>query len=111
MRDAERRTLLPRGLRLRGSFAPSVKKKVFGAAIVWTTCDTNHILHDYPCVHALQETDKWTTSAMNVPGNIVYGSDHGKTAILCPREFFSVAHGVTMRGAPPLWWGQRCFFQ
>ena len=23
---------------------------------------------------------------MNVPGYIVYGTDHGRTAILCPRE-------------------------
>ena len=26
------------------------------------------------------------TSAMNVPGYIVYGNDQRKTAILCPRE-------------------------
>ena len=46
----------------------------------------HHILHEFPCFYALQETDHWTTSAMNVPGYIVYGTDHGRTAILCPRE-------------------------
>ena len=45
-----------------------------------------HIVHYHPCSHALQETDNWTTSAMNVPGYIVYGTDHGRTAIPCPRE-------------------------
>ena len=49
----------------------------------WTTCYINTtFLHDYPCFFALQETVKWNTSAMN----IVYGNDHGRTAILCPWE-------------------------
>ena len=43
-------------------------------------------LHDYACFYALQETDNWATSAMNVPSYIVYGTDHGKTPIFCPRE-------------------------
>ena len=42
----------------------------------------HHILHDLPCFYALQET----TSAMNIPGYIVYSTDHGSTAILCLRE-------------------------
>ena len=36
--------------------------------------------------YALQETDNWTTSAMNPPGHIVSGRDHGRTATLYPRE-------------------------
>ena len=43
-------------------------------------------LHDIHYFCALQETDIWTTSAMNVPKYIVYGRDHARTAILCPRE-------------------------
>ena len=46
----------------------------------------HHILHNYHCFYALHETDNWTTSAMNVHGHVVYGNDHGRTAILCPRE-------------------------
>ena len=47
----------------------------------------HHILNDFPCLHALQETDNWTTSAMNVPGFFnVSDSDYGRTAILRPRE-------------------------
>ena len=46
----------------------------------------HHILHDFFCFYALNETDGWKTSAMNVPGLIVYGRDQGRTAILCPRE-------------------------
>ena len=42
--------------------------------------------HELPCFYALQETDHWTISAMNVPGYVVYGTDHGRTAMLCPRE-------------------------
>ena len=45
----------------------------------------HHILYELPCFYALQETDHWTTSAMNVRGYIVYGTDHGRTAILSPR--------------------------
>ena len=41
----------------------------------------HHILHDSPCSCALQETDNWTTSAMNGPGYIAYGRDHSRTAI------------------------------
>ena len=60
---------------------------VTGAVSGWTTCDTNTVfLHDVSCFYALQETDIWTTSKMNVPGCIVYGRDHRRTAILCPRE-------------------------
>ena len=47
----------------------------------------HRFLHDLHCFYALQETDRWTTSAMNVPQFFVYGRDHGRTAILCPREF------------------------
>ena len=43
----------------------------------------HHILHDYSCFYALQEIG---SPVMNVPGYIVYGNDHGRTAILCPRE-------------------------
>ena len=46
----------------------------------------HHFLDGCSCFFALQETDSWTTSAVNVPGYIVYGNDHGRTAILCPRE-------------------------
>ena len=45
----------------------------------------HHILHDLPCFHAIQETDNWTTSAMNVHGYIVYGRDHVKTTPLKTR--------------------------
>ena len=47
---------------------------------------THRFLHDVRCFYALQETDSRTTSAMNVPGYIVCGRDHGRTAILCPRD-------------------------
>ena len=46
----------------------------------------HHILHELPCFYAVQETDNWTTSAMNVRGHIVYGTGHGRTVILYPRE-------------------------
>ena len=46
----------------------------------------HHILHELPCFYVLQETDHWTTSARNVPGYSVYGTDHGRTDILCPWE-------------------------
>ena len=52
----------------------------------------HHILHDFPCFYALQETDNWKTSAMNVPGYTVYGTDHGRTAILCQREVDHFRH-------------------
>ena len=55
----------------------STEKKVTGAVSGWTTCD---------CFFALQETDNWATSSMNVPGYVVCGVDHGRTAMLCPRE-------------------------
>ena len=51
--------------------------------------DSRHkhrLLHDFPCFYALQETDNWTISAMDVPGHVVYGRDLGKTATLCPRQ-------------------------
>ena len=85
LRNVGRRAPQPRRHLLRGSFAPLISTD-------WC-CDwfddlrhKNHILHDYPCFYALQETDSWTTSAMNILGLIVYGVDHGRTAILCPRE-------------------------
>ena len=54
-------------------------------------------MHEFARFYALQETDHWTTSAMNVPGYIVYGTDDGRTAILCPRWLIAfVAHGLTM---------------
>ena len=60
---------------------------VTGAVSGWTSCDTHTpFLLDFPCFYALQETDNWTTSAMNVPGFVVYGRHHGRTAILCTRE-------------------------
>ena len=37
-------------------------------------------------VSMLCKRDNGTTSAINVPGCIVYGRDHDRTAILCPRE-------------------------
>ena len=46
----------------------------------------HRLLHDFPCFYALQETDNWTISAMDVLGHIVYGRDLGKTAILCFRQ-------------------------
>ena len=46
----------------------------------------HRFLHESPCLYALQETDNSTTSAMNLPGYIAYGRDHGRTANLCPRE-------------------------
>ena len=45
-----------------------------------------HILQQFPCFYALQETDNWTTSAMNVHGYIAHGRDHGGPATFCPRE-------------------------
>ena len=57
-----------------------------GVVSGWTTCDTYHLLQDYRCFYALQESDNWTISAIDVPGRIVYGRDLGKTVILCPRE-------------------------
>ena len=47
----------------------------------------HHILQELSFfIYALQETDHWTTSAMNVPGFIVQGTGHGRKAILCQRE-------------------------
>ena len=46
----------------------------------------HRFLHDFPFFYALQETDNWTISAIDVPGHIVYGRDLAKTAILCPRH-------------------------
>ena len=89
MRDAERRAPLPRVCCPRGSFARSISIANKGDWCCQWLDDFRHkhrILHHCPCVYALQETDKWTTSAMNVPGYIVYGNDHGRTTILCPRE-------------------------
>ena len=65
-------------------------KKAIGAVSGWTTCDTHTTFStSYTSVSAhLQETDNWTTSAVNVPGYIVRGTDHGRTAILCPREVY-----------------------
>ena len=77
MRDAEGCAPPPRRHLHRGS----------GVVSGWTTCDTHSgLLHDFPCFYALQETDHSTTSAINVPGYTVYGTDHGRTATLCPRE-------------------------
>ena len=53
----------------------------------WTIYDTSKdFCTIFPCFFALQETDNWTISEMNVPGHIVYGRDLGETAILCPRQ-------------------------
>ena len=46
----------------------------------------HRFVNDFPCVYALQETDNWTISAMDVPGHIENGRDLGKTAILCLRQ-------------------------
>ena len=51
-----------------------------GVVSGWTTCDINTSVHELPCFYALQETDNWTTFAMNVP------TDHCRTAILCLLE-------------------------
>ena len=40
----------------------------------------HHFLHDYSCFFALQETDSFTTSSMNVPG-------HVEDAVICNAEF------------------------
>ena len=80
---------------------------VDGAVSGWTICDTNIVfLQDFPCFFALQETDSWTISAMDVPGHIVYGRDLGRTPIFCVhgRLVIFVARGSTMRDAPSFWW-------
>ena len=72
----------------------------------------HHILHDYPCFYTLQETDNWTTSSINGPGYIVYGTDLGRTAICAHgRLVIFVAHGLIMKDAPPFWWARQCCFQ
>ena len=83
MRDAERRAPLPRE-----RCTINLNREEGDWCCEWLDDlrHKHHILHDYPSVYALQETDNWTTSAMNVPSYIVYGNDHGKTVILCPRE-------------------------
>ena len=89
MRDVERRAPQPRRHLLRGSFAlVNLHREKGDWCCEWLgdLRHRHHILHDLRCFYALQETDHWTTSAMNVPGYIVYGTDHGRTAILCPRE-------------------------
>ena len=43
-------------------------------------------LLDVPCFYALQETDNWTTSAMNVLGYTACGRDLCERAILCRRQ-------------------------
>ena len=68
-----------------------------GVVSGWTKNDTDLFWHDFQSFHALQETDNWTTSAMNVPRNISYGCDHGTTAILCPRQIIFADHGLMMR--------------
>ena len=35
---------------------------------------------------ALQETDNWTVTEMEVGSYIVYGRDHGKATMMCPRQ-------------------------
>ena len=74
-----------------------------GVVSGWTT--EHHILHELPCFYVIQETDNWTTSAMNVPGYIVYGTDHGRTEPFCAhgRSTIFVRHGLTVRDAPPFW--------
>ena len=70
----------PRGSLARGSFAQLISIVKMGAGVVsgWTICYTCAVfLHDFPCFYALQETDNWTISQMNVPGHIVYGRDFG----------------------------------
>ena len=79
----------PRGFLVRGSFARliSIVKMVDCVVSGWTIYDTSTVFfHDFPCFFALQETDLWTISEMDVPGHIVYGRDLGKTAILCHRQ-------------------------
>ena len=89
MRDAEGRAPPPRRLLHRGSFAPFISTEKKGDWCCEWLDDLkhkHHMLHEFSCFYALQETDNWTTFAMNVPGYIVYGTDHGRTAILCPQE-------------------------
>ena len=72
--------LQPRGILARGSFNRENEQW----CCEWLD-DLQHkqrLLHDFPCFYALQETDNWTISAMDVPGHIVYGRE----AILCPRQ-------------------------
>ena len=64
----------------------AIVKVVIGAVWLDDLRHKHNILHDFPCFYSLQETDNWTTSAMNVPGFIVDGRDHDKTATPCPRE-------------------------
>ena len=89
MRDVERRALRPRRQHLRGSFCTvNLNREKGDSCCEWLDDlrHKHHILHDYTCFSALQETDNLMTSAMNVAGYIVYGNDLGRTAILCPRE-------------------------
>ena len=89
MRDAEGCAPPPRRRLHRGSFAPSSsieKKGEWCCEWLFDFRHKHHILHDYPCFYDLQESDNWTTSAMNVPGYFGYGTDHSRTAILCPRQ-------------------------
>ena len=76
MRDVERRALAA------GVLSPWLCRTIFD----WLDDlrHKHHISHDFLCFYALRETDNWTTSAMSVPGYIVYGRDHGRIAIFVP---------------------------
>ena len=115
MRDVERRAPQPRRHLLRGSFAPVISTENQGDWCCEWLDGLRHkhrMLHDFPCFYALQEADPWTTSAMNVPGYIVYGTDHGRTAILCPREVNHFRRSwVDNERAQPFWWALPCCFQ
>ena len=51
----------------------------------WTTCDTytTFCTNSPASMHCKRRI---TGRPLRVPGYIVYGTDHGRTAILCPRE-------------------------
>ena len=74
MRDAERHAPLPRGV-----LSPwlcctiDLDREKGDCCCEWLDAlrHRHHFLHDCHCFYALQGTDKWTTSAMNVPGYIV----------------------------------------
>ena len=78
--DARSVSLQPRGILARGSFATiNLNRENRRWCCEWLD-DLRHkhrLLHDFSCFYALQETDNWTISAMDVPGHIVYGRDLG----------------------------------
>ena len=62
-------------------------KEVIGAVSGWMTCDTNTTFcTSFPAFTLCKRLTIARPLQLNVVGYIVYGRDHGRTAIVCPWE-------------------------